>query len=212
MPQCAENNGRVKNMLPQERQERIKELIQSRHNLKISELSELLGVSEMTIHRDIRPLVEKGIVMKTFGGIALVRKEPVNGADSNVCVFCYRKIDDRLAYRLILPNNRVECACCGHCGLLRHRQLKDRVIQAISYDFFSHTTVSAPLAWFVMDTKVDIHCCQPQVLIFERKDYAEGFVRGFGGAVLSFAEAMEKVHNKTESDGGGSCKACGRRN
>ncbi|GAX89675.1 DeoR family transcriptional regulator [Effusibacillus lacus] len=109
-------------MLPAERQIRIKELIQVRRNLKISELSELLGVSEMTIHRDIKPLIEEGIVIKTFGGITLVRETPGTVSDNDDCVFCNRKIDTRLGYRLILPNNKVETTCCAHCGLLRHYQ------------------------------------------------------------------------------------------
>ena len=58
-------------MLPVERRSRIKALIQSKQNMKISELSELLGVSEMTIHRDLRPLLEEGLIHKTFGGITL---------------------------------------------------------------------------------------------------------------------------------------------
>lgn len=184
-------------MLASERREKIRKIIQSRHNVKISELSELLGVSEMTIHRDIKLLVEEGIAIKTFGGVSYTQKEPEsikrNGDD---CVFCSRKIDRRLSYRLILPNNEVESTCCAHCGLLRHRQLGDQVIQAICYDFFSNATISALSAWFVMDTSVDIGCCQPQVLTFGKKDQAEGFIKGFGGQVLSFQEAMDKVHIK----------------
>ncbi|MDI6716592.1 MAG: DeoR family transcriptional regulator [Actinomycetota bacterium] len=184
-------------MLASERREKIKKLVQSRNSVKISELSELLGVSEMTIHRDIKPLVEEGIVIKTFGGITYAknRSESIKRS-SDDCVLCGRKVDRRLSYKLILPDNEVESACCAHCGLLRHRQLGDQVIQAICYDFFSSTTISALSAWFVMDTSVDVGCCQPQVLTFGRKDQAEGFVKGFGGRVLSFSEAIDKVHVK----------------
>lgn len=192
-------------MLAHERQERIKELIQTRHNLKISELSHLLGVSEMTIHRDIKPLVEAGIIKKTFGGISLVRAEPARNANPDDCVYCHRKIDQRLSFRLILSNHRVESACCAHCGILRKLQLGDEVIQSICYDFFSHATISASMAWFVMDTSVDMQCCQPQLLAFGRKDYAEGFTRGFGGVVLSFAEAMKRLCSMEKVDGSKSC-------
>ncbi|MBE0446721.1 MAG: DeoR/GlpR transcriptional regulator [Actinobacteria bacterium] len=188
-------------MLANERRERIKNLIRSRHNIKISELSELFGVSEMTIHRDIKPLVEEGIVIKTFGGITIARKEPEHAPGSNDCVFCHRKIDRRLSYRLILPENKVEATCCAHCGLLRHQQLGDKAIQAICHDFLFHTTISAPMAYFVMDALLDIGCCQPQVLTFGKKEHAEGFVKGFGGLVLSFSEALERVHVKMECCG-----------
>ncbi|MEW5706644.1 MAG: DeoR family transcriptional regulator [Actinomycetota bacterium] len=183
-------------MLANERREKIRKMIQSRHSVKISELSELFGVSEMTIHRDIKPLVEEGIAVKKFGGVTYAQKPESVKRNGDDCVLCNRKIDRRLSYRLVLQDNGVEITCCAHCGLLRHRQLGDQVIQAICYDFFSNATISALSAWFVMDTSVDIGCCQPQVLAFERKDQAEGFVKGFGGLVLSFLEAMDKVHVK----------------
>src|SRR5690606_20391215 len=138
-------------MLPIERQNRIKELILERHSMKISELSRELGVSEMTIHRDLKPLIEEGFVLKTFGGVTLANKNISKNSISNDCVFCNRKVNEWLAYRLFLPNNRIEIACCAHCGLLRNRQLGNQVIQAICPDFLSQTTISAPLAWYVMD-------------------------------------------------------------
>lgn len=180
-------------MLAHERRERIKEMIQAQHHLKISELSHLFNVSEMTIHRDIKPLIEQGWVKKTFGGISLVQEEAKYLVSHDDCVYCHRKVDQRLSTRLILSNHRIETACCAHCGILRHKQLGDEVMQMIGYDFFSHATISASMAWFVMDTTVDMHCCQPQLLPFGRKDYAEGFVKGFGGVVLSLEETIERL-------------------
>ncbi|WP_088052077.1 DeoR family transcriptional regulator [Virgibacillus dakarensis] len=194
-------------MLPIERQNRIKELVRDKQNIKITDLSELLGVSEMTIHRDIKPLINEGVVMKTFGGISLVREQqPGNHSNVEVCVFCSRKIQDRLAYRLILSNNETEMACCAHCGLLRHRQLGKKVVQAICPDFFKQTTISAPLAWYVVDASVDIGCCKPQVLTFEQKEPADNFVKGFGGQVYTFSEVIEVIFQKM--NGGHSC--CGK--
>ncbi|WP_407272978.1 DeoR family transcriptional regulator [Radiobacillus sp. PE A8.2] len=180
-------------MLPVERQNRIKDLIQKKHNMKISELSRELEVSEMTIHRDLKPIIEEGFIIKTFGGITLVRDRSNEASNSEECVFFSRMINEKLAYRLILPNNKIELACCAHCGLLRHRQLGEEVIQAISQDFLRQTTISAPLTWYVMDTSVHIGCCQPQVLLFEWHEHANKFVKGFGGKVYSFSEAMEAV-------------------
>lgn len=190
-------------MLPAERQRQIKDWIQTRQNLKISELSEWLGVSEMTIHRDVKALVEEGVVVKTFGGISLVRQYTGNHSNASECVYCSRQIKDNLAYRLILPNDRIETACCAHCGLLRHKQLGDRVVQAICRDFLRHTTISAALTTFVVDTTLDLGCCQPQVLTFEYLEHARKFMKGFGGTVLSFSEALETVDSKMH--GHGSC-------
>ena len=176
-----------------ERQKEILELIQREKNLRISELSQYFGVSEMTIHRDIKPLIEQGQIMKTFGGITVVQANQDHRTDSQQCVVCYSKIDDRLSYRIILPSNRVESACCVHCGLIRHKEVQDQIIQAICYDFLYHTTISSQMAWYVMDTSIDMHCCQPQLLAFGRKDDGDKFVKGFGGRVLSFEQAMREV-------------------
>ncbi|PGB07169.1 DeoR family transcriptional regulator [Bacillus toyonensis] len=189
-------------MLPEERQQLIRDMIQSRHNLKISELSQTLAVSEMTIHRDIKPLLEEGLIMKTYGGITLVREQPLRNTGNGECVYCYRKIDERLVYRMILANGHIEHACCGHCGILRHRQLGDEALQAVCYDFLTGTTINAHSAWFVLDTSVDIRCCQPQVLVFESKDFAERFVKGFGGTVHTFSETLNKLSKQLKS----SCK------
>ncbi|MBO1002242.1 DeoR family transcriptional regulator [Pseudogracilibacillus auburnensis] len=187
-------------MLPVERLNRIKELIQEKKNIKIAELSSELNVSEMTIHRDLKPLVEEGLIVKTFGGISLAESKPMEPNDT--CIYCSRTINEKMAYRLILPNNKIEIACCAHCGLLRHQQLGDEVIQAICYDFFRQTTISAQLASFVMDTTIDMGCCQPQVLSFEWQDHAQKFVKGFGGNVYPFDEAMETVFNKMTGKNG----------
>lgn len=185
-------------MLPVERVRRMKELITSKETMKISELSKELGVSEMTIHRDLKPLVEEGLVMKTFGGVSLAKTAQIQMSD--MCVYCSRPVQTKLAYRLILPNDKIEVACCAHCGLLRHKQIEDKVVQAICSDFLRQTTISAHLASFIMDTSIDIGCCQPQVLAFEWKEHAEKFVKGFGGQIYSFQEAIDAVIGKMKGN------------
>ncbi len=183
-------------MLPFERQEKIRSLIQSNKNIKISELSQKLGVSEMTIHRDLKPLIDEGLIIKTFGGITLAQKAHIPSENGNDCVYCKRSLNEALSYRLILDTNKVEVACCAHCGLLRYQQIKEHVLQAICYDFLRRTTISAPLGWYVMDTSLNVGCCQPQVLPFEYKEHAEKFAKGFGGSVFSFEETLEALPNK----------------
>ena len=79
-------------MLACERKKQIKELIVNRKTLKISELSKIFSVSEMTIHRDIKTMVESGFIEKTFGGISLVNQE-YNVSNNNECVVCHRGIN-----------------------------------------------------------------------------------------------------------------------
>lgn len=184
-------------MLRVERLERIRELILERKNMKISELSKELGVSEMTIHRDLKPLVEEGFVVKTFGGVSLAK--PISSPKNNTCIYCSRAVCDKLAYRLILTDDRVEVTCCAHCGLLRHKQIEAKVLQAICCDFLRGTTISAQLASYVFDTSLDIGCCQPQVLVFEWREHAEKFVKGFGGHIYEFHEALDVVFEKMKT-------------
>lgn len=183
-------------MLPVERVERIRQILETKKNVKISELSSRLNVSEMTVHRDIKPLIEDGFVNKTFGGVSLATSTKVEHHESNSCIYCHRPILEKTAYKLILKNQRTETACCAHCGLLRHEQLGEEVAQAICYDFLRQTTISVSLAYYVMDTSLNIGCCQPQVLSFEWEQHANQFVKGFGGTVYPFQDAVIVLQEK----------------
>lgn len=191
-------------MLPVERMERIKEILESEKNIKITDLSSTLGVSEMTIHRDLKPLIEDGYVFKTFGGVSLANPVEMNQQVNSGCVYCHRPVKEKLAYKLILQDQRIETACCAHCGLLRQQQLGDQVAQAMCYDFLCQTTISVPLAYYVMDTSLNIGCCQPQVLSFEWRDHAESFIKGFGGAIYTFNDITKVLHDKM-TDSNGTC-------
>lgn len=187
-------------MLPVERQNQIRQLILTKKTLKISELSEQFQVSEMTIHRDLKPLIEERLIRKSFGGISLIEEKDLVYPTQSQCAYCLKTYNPKMAYRLILTKNRVETACCAHCGLLRHRQLGEEVMQALCHDFFMNTTMSASLTWFVMDTSLHISCCQPQVLTFENREHAEKFIKGFGGDIYGFHDAMEVVQQKMQGD------------
>lgn len=182
-------------MLPIERRNQIIKLIQEKQSIKISELSKLFSVSEMTIHRDLKPFIAEDLIVKTFGGVALNQQHMIHNNDQ-LCTFCHQATNSKLAYRLILKDNVNEVTCCAHCGLLRHRQLADQVEQAICHDFLKQTVISAKLAWYVFDTSLDIGCCQPQVLTFEEREHANKFVKGFNGSIYPFSEAIELIHEK----------------
>lgn len=55
-------------MLARQRQERILELIQNSGGARVSDLVDLLGVSDMTVRRDISALARKGKVARVHGG------------------------------------------------------------------------------------------------------------------------------------------------
>jgi DeoR family transcriptional regulator, fructose operon transcriptional repressor len=58
----------VSRLLPSERQQRIRLLAVQQGVLRIPELAETLGVSEMTIRRDLEMLEDSGHLERTFGG------------------------------------------------------------------------------------------------------------------------------------------------
>lgn len=55
-------------LLPSERQQQIRQLAIDRGVLRISQLAERFGVSEMTIRRDLEVLAEAGAIERRFGG------------------------------------------------------------------------------------------------------------------------------------------------
>ncbi|MGQ9571212.1 MAG: DeoR/GlpR family DNA-binding transcription regulator [Thermodesulfovibrionales bacterium] len=54
--------------IPVDRQERIHSLIRKQGIVKVTDLSKMLGVSELTIRRDLAVLEQRGILEKTHGG------------------------------------------------------------------------------------------------------------------------------------------------
>src|SRR5690625_5267804 len=183
-------------ILPIERQNFIKQLMQKNHSMKISELSEKLAVSEITIHRDLKPLIDEGYVLKTFGGVTLSKKE-VSSQDR--CTYCHSNIHHKLSFKLILKNGGSETTCCPHCGLLRYRQISTQVEQVICQDFLRMTTINARGAHFVMESSLELGCCQPQVLPFEYEKHAKQFVKGFNGVIYSFYEDIHIVYEEMVS-------------
>jgi DeoR family fructose operon transcriptional repressor len=66
-------------LLPAERHRRIQDLLDERHVLRVSAMSELLGVSEVTIRRDLEELEREGILERIHGGAVSsrrIRSEP----------------------------------------------------------------------------------------------------------------------------------------
>ncbi len=65
--------------LPAERHRRIQEILHERRVVRVSSLSELMGVSEVTIRRDLEALERRGLLERTHGGAVpaqRLRNEP----------------------------------------------------------------------------------------------------------------------------------------
>jgi DeoR/GlpR family transcriptional regulator of sugar metabolism len=63
----------VHEMIPAERRARIVDLVKERRAVRVSALSDDLGVSGMTIRRDLERLEAEGVLVRTHGGAVLKR-------------------------------------------------------------------------------------------------------------------------------------------
>jgi DeoR/GlpR family transcriptional regulator of sugar metabolism len=64
----------VEQPLPAERHRRIGELLRERQVVRVSALAELLGVSEVTVRRDLETLERRGLLERTHGGAVLAQR------------------------------------------------------------------------------------------------------------------------------------------
>ncbi|MFF2446093.1 DeoR family transcriptional regulator [Neobacillus sp. NPDC058068] len=189
-------------MLPIERRQQIIKWLDKEGSLAISEISIRLQVSEMTVYRDIKPLLEENVISKTSGGISIAH---VVNPPSNVCSYCLKELHNRHPIQIITNDSKVEQLCCPHCGLLRYKNIEKDVSQIICRDFLQNSTISAKMAYYLMDTDFNLNCCQPQVLTFESLKHTEQFQRGFGGIILRFDEAIEEIEKRMNGSIGCSC-------
>lgn len=70
----------AESFIPADRQTRIQKLIQERGIVKVTELSKMFGVTELTIRRDLDVLEDQGVLDRTHGGAILrhrLRVEPL---------------------------------------------------------------------------------------------------------------------------------------
>jgi DeoR/GlpR family transcriptional regulator of sugar metabolism len=179
-------------MLPVERQQQIVKWLESEEFLSVTDISKRLNVSEMTVYRDIKSLMEQKKIMKTSKGITKWKeKQP-----STICSYCHKPCLNRHSVQIITKEQRIEQACCPHCGLLRYADIREDVSQILCKDFLNDTTISAKTAYFLMDADLDLHCCYPQVLVFQSLKQIRQFQTGFGGQIYSFDEAILNIQSK----------------
>lgn len=187
-------------MLPVERQQQILTWLKEEGTLKVSEASRRLGVSEMTVYRDIQPLAEQGKLIRASKGLAQA-KEPRPAVQPDHCVYCGKGTNTRFAVQLIRIDHGVEQACCAHCGLLRYGAIADEVAQIICRDYLTDTTIGGRMASFLIDPDVRLNCCEPQVFVFASRKEAERFRIGFGGKLFSFEEAIPAIQERMDGTG-----------
>ncbi len=171
---------------PTARQRHILELLDARHILTIQELAAELGVSAMTVHRDLNRLADGGRLVKTRGGAALPAAAHGNTGTPASCAMCNRLVSERSA--VILQGHRLGrlTACCPHCGLALLERNTSTELMLVT-DFLHCQMVSARDATYLVGSDV-LSCCTPGILAFAARDAAERFQRGFGGEMMNLLQ------------------------
>lgn len=182
-------------MLPIDRQQQILTWLEEEGTLRVSEISSRLDVSEMTVYRDLKPLLEENRAIKTSNGISNIKDQ---GIPTNTCIYCLKPANSRISVQLVKKDHTIEQACCAHCGLLRCEDIKDEVVQILCRDFLTDMTISGKTATFLINADLNLNCCQPQVITFQSNKQARQFQTGFGGHLHSFQEAISVISEEME--------------
>jgi DeoR family transcriptional regulator, copper-sensing transcriptional repressor len=185
-------------MLPIDRQQQILTWLKEEGTLRVSDISSRLEVSEMTVYRDLKPLMEANKVHKTSNGISAMESE---GIPSDSCVYCLKPTTSRRSVQLIKKDHTIEQTCCPHCGLLRYEDIKEDVMQILCRDFLTDMTISGKTATYLIDADLNLNCCQPQVISFESRKQAEQFQTGFGGKIYTLPQAIKAISNDMQGTG-----------
>lgn len=124
-------------MIPVERHQQILALVSERGVVSIAELTELLGVSHMTIRRDLQKLEQQGTVIPVSGGVqASERLASEPSHQDKEAMFSQQKASiGKLAASLIPPNSCIYLDA-GTTTLALARQISDRAdITVVTNDF-----------------------------------------------------------------------------
>jgi DeoR family transcriptional regulator, copper-sensing transcriptional repressor len=178
------------NEIPSARREQILHWLQESQTLTIDELVERLGVSTMTVHRDLDALVQSGLAVKVHGGVKLPAAPP-SPTTALTCSMCQGSVPDRTAFVIRTTQGERLDACCPHCGLLLLDQIES-IVSALAKDFIYGRMVNCWQAAYLVDCEISL-CCVPAVLCFASTSDAHRFQMGFGGQVMNFAEAQNHL-------------------
>ena len=172
-----------------QRQHYILDSLASQGSVSIGDLASTLGVSPMTIHRDLDQLDRAGLLRKVRGGAMPVAPPP---EANDVCVACYAPLSSRTQVVLHLADGSQGRACCPHCGLMVLSRAQKDVISFLVTDFLYGRSVNGRTAAYVAGPSISL-CCTPTILAFEDTLDAQRFQAGFGGQLFDLDGALAFV-------------------
>jgi DeoR family transcriptional regulator of aga operon len=117
----------------EDRLEKLRELIGSQGALSTSELQEALGVSRMTIFRDLEALQEEGFVDRLYGSVTLSREQYNLGEASTTNIEGKRRIAQYAATLVQKDDTVFFCAGVTVLEVARIIAKSDLVLTAFTY-------------------------------------------------------------------------------
>lgn len=182
---------------PTTRQEQILGWLTESPSLSIDDLVGRLGVSVMTIHRDLDQLARAGQVEKVHGGVIRADSRTRRTRALQVCRLCDAPVSERT--QVIIQTGTAEplYACCPHCGILLMVDA-GQPTSILAKDFIYGRMVNARTAYYLIHSSISL-CCKPSYLCFGSQDDVLNFQKGFGGQIATFEEAktqLEAEHHR----------------
>ncbi len=180
--------------MPSMRQESILMWLREESPLTIVQLAERLGVSAMTVHRDLGKLAAEKRVQKIHGGVKLatttIPSVPTAATvpTATICKMCGMRVARRTSFSIHNKQGETYHACCPHCGMLLLQRCDD-VDSALAREFLYGRMVNVHQAFFVIDSDITL-CCMPSTICFASESDAARFQKGYGGQVMDFETAV----------------------
>jgi DNA-binding transcriptional ArsR family regulator len=179
-------------LFKENRLQRIMDLLREKHALTTADLRQILGVSSMTIHRDLNELAEAGLVERVHGGVLLAGAR----GSPTICVHCGKETNPRTSFVIHLNDGEVLHACCAHCGLRLLDSHQDAV-SGLAADFLYGTMSNVKAAAYLVHSDLSV-CCTPSAIVFGHREDALRMQAGFGGLVLDLDEAVTALREEMD--------------
>jgi Fe2+ or Zn2+ uptake regulation protein len=173
----------MKNLSPRQRE--ILKLVEGKKDLSIEEIQQSIGISQATAYREIQELSQMGLVAKIPGGISQIETSTTS------CVQCRGETNARTTFIIEQKDGKKLAACCSHCGMMALAS-NSNVSTAMTIDFVYGKMLNVSQAWYVLNSNV-VLCCSPSILSFSNRDDATRFTQGFGGEVMDFVRAKNRI-------------------